>query len=217
MNGDTDSSCLIRNGSCDSLSYPPSSVGRKLKALCIVEFFNSLDKTEVALLNQIEELHTSADISLCNADNKTKVSLCKSLLCTGVVVRNSHSKIDFLLGCKKRNTAYFFKINLYRIVNSSDSRINCFGSLLSLRKRNVKISRVKFKVKVVDNLNVESLKIFINLFKLLHIEIAFNHSGIDFLSCNLTCDFTLFDKLGYRILLLCCVLHNFSFTFTHHY
>ena len=41
----------------------------KRQALSVVEFINRLYKTKVALLNQIKELHTSADITFGNTDS----------------------------------------------------------------------------------------------------------------------------------------------------
>ena len=36
------------------------------EALCIVKLFYSLDKTEIAFLNKVKKLHSSAEITLCN-------------------------------------------------------------------------------------------------------------------------------------------------------
>ena len=80
MNGNTDRARLVGNRSGDSLTDPPCRVGGELEALCIVELLNRLDKTEVALLDQIEELHSSAEVALGNADNKTEVGFTQALL-----------------------------------------------------------------------------------------------------------------------------------------
>ena len=71
MNGDTDGSRLVGNGSRDGLTDPPGRIGRELEALGIIELINSLNKTYVAFLNKVKEVHSAADVFLCDADDKT--------------------------------------------------------------------------------------------------------------------------------------------------
>ena len=139
VNGDSYRPRLIRYGAGYRLPYPPSGVGRKLEALCVIELVNGLDKSEVALLNKVEELHTSADVSLCYADNEPEVGLGQPTLCGGVVVADSDSELYLLLGSEQRNLAYLLEIDLDGVVDSDvlvvgDSRgvcgrLGCFAQV----------------------------------------------------------------------------------------
>ena len=71
VNRNTNRSCLIGNGSCDSLTDPPGCIRRKLEALAEVEFLYCLDQTKVSLLNQVKEQHAAADVTLCNRDHQS--------------------------------------------------------------------------------------------------------------------------------------------------
>ena len=144
MNRNSYCSCLIGNCTCDSLSNPPCSIGRKLKALCIIKLINCFNQTHIAFLNKIKELHSSAHISFGNAYNKTEVCLRKPFLCNRIIIRNTNSELNFLFRCKKRHSAYFFKINLNRIVHCSTViRCHCIGSICILRKLNLKCNAVQ--------------------------------------------------------------------------
>ena len=97
MHRNTDCSGLIGYGSCDSLTNPPCGICREFVALLVVELLNSLDKTQVSLLNQVKEKHSSSHISLCYADNKTQVCLCKTLFGISSLIHISLKLFDFFL------------------------------------------------------------------------------------------------------------------------
>ena len=78
MNGNADGPCLVGNRSGDGLPDPPGRIGGEFKALGVIELFNRLNQAEVSLLNQIEELHPPAQITLRNAHDKAQVSLGKA-------------------------------------------------------------------------------------------------------------------------------------------
>ena len=139
MNGDSYRPRLVGYGAGYRLPYPPCGVGREFESLCVIELVNSLDKSEVALLNKIEELHASADIALCYTDNEPEVGLGQPALCGGVVVADSDGELDLLLGGEQRNLAYLFEIDLDGVVNGDvlvvgDSRgvcgrLGCFAQI----------------------------------------------------------------------------------------
>ena len=95
MNRNTNGTRLVCNGSCDSLTDPPGSIGTELVTLSVIKFFNSLDKTKVTFLNQIQKKHSTSYITLCNADNKTKVGFCQTLLGIFVALFHFLCKLDF--------------------------------------------------------------------------------------------------------------------------
>ena len=55
VNRDTDCSCLVCDRSCNRLTDPPGCVGGELISLAVIEFFHSLNKTQVTFLDQVEE------------------------------------------------------------------------------------------------------------------------------------------------------------------
>ena len=86
VHGNADGSCLVGNRTGDGLANPPRCIGRKFKTLGVIEFFDRLNEAEVSLLNQVEELHSAAKVTLGDADDQTKVRFGKALLCGFVSV-----------------------------------------------------------------------------------------------------------------------------------
>ena len=132
VDGDADSSRLIRYGARYRLAYPPCSVCRELIPSAIVELFYSFYKTEVALLYQIEKQHASAYISFRNADHQTQIRLRKLALRGLVAFRHAHSQLSLLLRSEQRHLAYLLEIHAHRIVNA-DGIQPCF-EILRLRR-----------------------------------------------------------------------------------
>ena len=116
MDGDTDGTRLIRDRTGDRLSDPPCCVGGELEALGIVELLDSLDQAEVTLLNQIEEVHTAAEISLSDTDDQSEVGFGQALLCGNVTLRYTDRKLDLFRG-EQRYTADLFEIDLDGVVD----------------------------------------------------------------------------------------------------
>ena len=75
VDGDADSAGLVGNGPGDGLANPPGGVGGEFEALHIVELLHRLDKTQVALLNQVQELHPPAHIPLGNRHHQAQIGL----------------------------------------------------------------------------------------------------------------------------------------------
>ena len=78
----TDGTRLVCNRTGDCLTNPPGCVGRELKALGVVELLNRLDQTQITLLNQVQEEHAAANVTLCDGYNQSQVGLCQTLLGT---------------------------------------------------------------------------------------------------------------------------------------
>jgi hypothetical protein len=57
-----DRACLIGDGAGDCLASPPRGIGGKLLASAIVELVHRFHQTDVALLDQIEELQSAAAV-----------------------------------------------------------------------------------------------------------------------------------------------------------
>ena len=97
MHRDTDSTRLIRNGSCDGLTDPPGCIGTELVAFSVIKFLNGFDKTKVTFLDQIKEQHSTSHITLRDADNKTEVRFCQTLLGSFITFLHSFCKLDLLI------------------------------------------------------------------------------------------------------------------------
>ena len=222
MNRNTNCSCLVCNGTSDSLSDPPCSISRELKALCVVELIYSFNKTEIALLDKIKELHTSAHISLSDTNNKTQVSLSKTLLSNRIIISNFYGKLNFFLSSKKWNSANFFKINLNRIVHCSIVIYgNGFCGIGLLREIYFKGDTVQsFCRKVINNIDICRINHIIEFFKFIYIQVELNNKIIYFLSCQMSGCLTFFYYLFEGILLFFlsrrkCLLLFWLFFFFH--
>src|SRR6266568_222859 len=64
---------LIGNGSRDCLANPPRSIGGKLVTSAIVELVHRLHQTDVALLDQIEELQSAVAILFGDGNHEPQV------------------------------------------------------------------------------------------------------------------------------------------------
>ena len=71
VHGDTDGTGLVGNSACNGLTNPPRGVRGELEALLIVELLDGANQTEVALLDQIQEQHATANIALGDGDDQT--------------------------------------------------------------------------------------------------------------------------------------------------
>ena len=207
MNRNTDGSCLVGNGAGDRLANPPRRISGELEALGVVELFHRLDKTEVALLNEVKELHSPAHIALCNADHKTKVRFGKafSRLCGvhRVVAVHTLRKADFFVRGEQRNSAYLFKIYFYRVVNAyaldnGAVLVNFF--LFNVGKVEV---NVRGRSKVLHNLYVVAFKHIIELVHLCNVEVHLLNEVGDFLGGKLAVCFAVLNKLGKAVFLFC--------------
>ena len=79
---DADGAGLVGDGAGDGLTDPPGGVGGELVALGVVKLLYGLDKAQVTLLDEVQELHATAHITLGDGDNQTQVSLGQALLGT---------------------------------------------------------------------------------------------------------------------------------------
>ncbi len=71
--GNTYSSRLVSDGSCDGLSYPPSGVGREFVSASVFEFVDGFHESDISLLYEVEELESSICIFFCDGDDESEV------------------------------------------------------------------------------------------------------------------------------------------------
>ena len=122
MNRNTDCSRLIRNCSCDRLTDPPCCICGELISLSIIKLLYCLDQAKISFLDQVKEKHSTSHISLCNADNQTKICFCKLLLCLLISLFHTFCQFDFFLSTQKRYFTDLFQIHSDRIFNTDPIR-----------------------------------------------------------------------------------------------
>ena len=72
---DADGAGLVGDRAGDRLADPPRGVGGELEALGVVELVDRPHQAEVALLDEVEELHAPAAVALGDADDEAQVGL----------------------------------------------------------------------------------------------------------------------------------------------
>src|SRR4029078_3601315 len=54
---------------------PPGRIGAELESLAVFELLDRSNQADVALLNQVEQRHATADVLLRDADDQSKIRL----------------------------------------------------------------------------------------------------------------------------------------------
>ena len=190
VNRNTDSSCLVCNGSGDRLTDPPGSIRTELIAFSVVKFLNCLDQSKISLLDQIKEQHSPTYITLCNTDHKTQVSLCQSFLSIFISLFHFFCQFDFLFCTQKRHFADLFQIHADRILNAYPFRYRKvdlvqFHFFLIIQAVNIHIIIKDHVFSAVssdtENIYTTGLQKIKNLFHLIHIQWLVFEKVTDFL------------------------------------
>lgn len=75
MHRDANRTGLVGHSAGDGLTNPPRRVCRELVALGVVELLDCTDQAQVALLDEVQERHTAAGVTLGEGDNQSEVRL----------------------------------------------------------------------------------------------------------------------------------------------
>ena len=172
MHWDADGAGLVGDGTGDGLADPPGRIGGELESLGVVELFHRFDQTQIALLDQIQELHAAAHIPLGNGDHQTQVGLAQTLLgflAIGAAGLDLQRQIHLLFGGQQRHTADFFQIDLHRVINGNAVRRKAFVVFLQRLAGQRGGIRQHITGIVVHDLNAAALQLFIQLFHLFHV------------------------------------------------
>src|SRR5258708_30377914 len=78
--GDADGARLVGDRACDRWADPPDGIGRELVAAAILELIDRLHQTDIAFLDQIEELQPAVGVFLGDRDDEAQVRLHQLLL-----------------------------------------------------------------------------------------------------------------------------------------
>ena len=116
MHGNADGARLVRYGAGDCLPNPPRRIGGKLEALGVVELLHRFHKAEVALLDEVEELHSASHIALGDGNDEAQVRLGKSALRFRVALLHTFCQLHLFLGRQKGHFAYIFEVHLDGVV-----------------------------------------------------------------------------------------------------
>ena len=111
MDRNPNSPSLVSNRTGNGLTDPPSRISWKLKSFGVVKLINGLHQPHVSFLNQIKELHTTADIALGNGNNQTKIGLSQTLLGFQVSLFYQDSQLLLFFIAEKRHNPDFFQIH----------------------------------------------------------------------------------------------------------
>ena len=198
MHRDADGTGLIGNGAGNGLPDPPGGVGGKLKALGVVEFFHRLDKAQIALLDEIQELHAAAHIPLGNGNHQTQICLGKPLFGGHIALRHPDGQLDLLLGGKQRHPADLLEVHLYRVIDADAVGAQHALQLL-IAGRGYALAAV-----VLHDLDIVRLEGIIQLVHLFHIVVQLLQRVADLLSGQAALLLTAFQQLlEYLFFILC--------------
>ena len=93
----TDRACLIGDRSRYGLSNPPSRVGREFVAAAVLEFIYRLHQSDIAFLNQVEELQAAIGVLFGDGNHEAQIRLDHLFLRTTCLrLADGHFAIDFL-------------------------------------------------------------------------------------------------------------------------
>ena len=205
MDRDPDGTGLVRDGTRYCLTDPPRGIGRELEALGVIELIHGFYQPEVALLDEVEELHAAADVPLRDTDDETQVRLGEFLLRLFIALRNTDGEFDLLFRSQQRDAADLFEIDFDRIVHrrilGGVGGVDLAGLLGPAD--HVKVQRVEGCIaKVVNDLDVVALEGVIEFIQLIDLEVEFDDGLIDVVRAQFACRTTLFNKAIDYLLLL---------------
>src|SRR5437870_565034 len=80
VHGDADRARLVGDGSGNGLPDPPGGVRRELVAAAVLELVDGLHESDIAFLDQVQELQAAVGVLLCDRDDQAQVRLDHLLL-----------------------------------------------------------------------------------------------------------------------------------------
>ena len=210
MHRDADGAGLVGNGAGDGLTDPPRCVGRELEALGVVELFHSLDQAQVTLLDQVQELHAAADVTLGDGNDQTQVGFAQALfgfLALGAAGLNFQGQVDLLLGGQQGHAADLFQVDLDGVVDGNavgiQGVVEVVGAFLSGAAQQAGVHIADGVI--IDNLDTVALQFLVELFHLLHVQdvTALLHRVADLAVGQLAGTAAGLDQAADRIFLFC--------------
>src|SRR6266567_8932787 len=135
VHGDTNRASLIRARATTGLADPPGSVRAELVALGIVKLLYRSDQADIALLDQIQQAHATADVLFRHTDDETQIRFRQATLCFLPIIDQTavgrrlqtlclpafHTLCElYLFFCREqRDAANLAQIHAHRIVQAA--------------------------------------------------------------------------------------------------
>jgi hypothetical protein len=162
----------------NGLADPPGGIGAELVPLAIVELLHRPDQADVALLDQVEEVHVLRVVVLGDGDHQAQVGLYHAVLRPLVTGFDALSQLDLLLLGEQGDLASFFQIQPQRVMGDRlDGKVERgfrgLENALSDRALLVDLDRL------IEKLRVEVLD-------LLHRHVEFFDQSHDLVACDVT-------------------------------
>ena len=115
MHRNTNGAGLVRNGAGNGLTNPPRRVRRKLVSPAIFELVHRFHQTDVAFLDEIQELQSAIGVFLGDGNHQAQVCFHHFLFgASGFGFTNRHSAIHFLQFVNRDAGELFQHFEAYR-------------------------------------------------------------------------------------------------------
>ena len=122
MHRDPNGARLVRNSTRDCLADPPGSISTEFIAFPVIKFLYRFQKAKIPFLNQIQELHSLSDVTLCNADDQPQIRLIQSVLCSLVAVFDPDRKLDLFFRGQQRHFSNFLQVHPHMVLQADALR-----------------------------------------------------------------------------------------------
>src|SRR5579884_1048507 len=135
MHGDTNRARLVSDSARNGLANPPRRIRAELVALRVVELLDRANQANIALLDQVQQAHTTTDILLRNTDDETQVGFGQAALRLLTILDYAPVRIrlqqlrftalhtlrqlHLFLRCQQRNTTNLAQIHTHGIVQAA--------------------------------------------------------------------------------------------------
>ena len=132
---DADRARLVGDRPGDRLADPPGRVRRELVALAVVELLDGADQPERALLDQVEERESAAEVALRDRHDEAEVGLGHLPLRLHVAALDALREVDLLVGRQQRHLADLAQVEPQRVERRLDGEVELRRHLLLLDER----------------------------------------------------------------------------------
>ena len=199
-----DGAGLVRNGAGNGLANPPGGIGGEFEALGVIELIHRLDQAQVALLDQIQELHAAAHIPLGNRDHQTQVGLAQALLgalALGAALLNVLGQLDLLIAGQQGHPADFLQVDLHGVIDG-----HAVGRQAALELLHALLSEGKVLgvvLRLVHHFNAVAFQRLVQLVDLLHVKAALFDGVRDLLAVQFAGALAVLQQFPQHILLFC--------------
>ena len=112
MNGQTDRTRLIHDGTFDRLANPPGGVGREAETTLGIEFFQCMHQADVAFLDQVEQSHAAIDVMLGNVHDEAQIVFDHALPGFEVTLYHPARQGTFFVGSQQSIVADVIEVDL---------------------------------------------------------------------------------------------------------